>query len=124
MCILLYDELGLKEKRKRDKNGKWVRTAEEDALVSLVGEAKEQYDNRVQKAVKERWLKALVICKLTMKIRGVRKVLSSYVNVEISEDGRASSLQLYIYTFFLFSGIDHHLLVQDFVSSSPLTSSL
>ncbi|HEC64062.1 MAG TPA: hypothetical protein ENI23_02070 [bacterium] len=89
MCILLYDELGLKEKRKRDKNGKWVRTADEDALVSLVGEAKEQYDNRVQKSVKERWLKALVICKLTMKIRGVRKVLSSYVNVEISEDGRA-----------------------------------
>ncbi|KKL92882.1 hypothetical protein LCGC14_1208610, partial [marine sediment metagenome] len=34
-------------------------------------------------------LKALVICKLTMKIRGVRKVLSSYVDVEISDDGRA-----------------------------------
>jgi hypothetical protein len=89
MCELLYDELGLKEKRKRDKNGKWVRTADEDALVSLVGECKEQYDNRIQKAVKEKWLKCLVICKLTMKIRGVRKVLSSYVNVEISEDGRA-----------------------------------
>jgi len=89
MCELLYDELGLKVKRKRDKNGKWVRTADENALVSLVGECKEQYDNRIQKAVKERWLKALVICKLTMKIRGVRKVLSSYVDVEISDDGRA-----------------------------------
>ena len=60
--------------------------------MSLVGECKAQYDNRVQKAVKEKWLKALVVCKLTMKIRGVRKVLSSYVDIEISEDGRARGL--------------------------------
>jgi len=89
MCELLYDELELKTKRKRDKNGKWVRTADEDALVALVGECKDRYDKVVQKPVKERWLKALVVCKLTMKIRGVRKVLSSYVDVEISDDGRA-----------------------------------
>jgi len=89
MCILLFDELKLKTKRKRDKNGKWVRTADEDALVALVGECKAKFDGVVREETKTKWLKALVICKLTMKIRGVRKVLSSYVDVEISDDGRA-----------------------------------
>ncbi len=91
MCKLLYDELGLKEKRKRDKHGKYVRTADEDALVALVGECKAKYESYVQTDVKNRWLKNLLICKITIKIRGIRKVLSSYISVEISADGKARS---------------------------------
>jgi len=88
MTNTLFDELGLQEKRKRDKYGKWVRTCEEDALVSLIGECKNNYDKRKRADVKERWLKLLLICKTTLKIRGIRKVLSSYVSVPVSDDGR------------------------------------
>lgn len=88
MTNTLFDELGLPEKRKRDKYGKWVRTCEEDALVSLIGHCKDTYDKRKRADVKERWLKLLLICKTVLKIRGLRKVLSSYVSVTISDDGR------------------------------------
>lgn len=88
MTTTLYDELGLPERRKRDKYGKWVRTCEEDALVSLIGHCKDVYDKRKRADVKERWLKLLLICKNSLKIRGIRKVLSSYVSVPISSDGR------------------------------------
>ncbi len=88
MTATLFDELGLPERRKRDKYGKWVRTCEEDALVSLIGHCKDMYDKRKRPDVKERWLKLLLICKVSLKIRGIRKVLSSYVSVPGSPDGR------------------------------------
>ncbi len=81
MTETLYDEFGLRERRKRDKYGKWVRTCEEDALVSLIGECKTTHDKRSRPDVKEHWLKMLLICKLVLKIRGIRKVLSSYISV-------------------------------------------
>lgn len=91
MCTLLYDELGLPEQRKRNKDGKWVRTADENALFKLVAKCKEEYENKVRESAKERWLKNLLICKLTIKIRGIRKAKSSYIDPEISEDGHCRS---------------------------------
>lgn len=88
MTETLYDEFKLQEKRKRDKNGKWVRTCDEDAMVSLIGTCKDTYDKRVRPDIKEEWLKKLLICKLVLKIRGVRKVLSSYISVPHSADNR------------------------------------
>jgi DNA polymerase len=88
MTETLYDKLGLPEKRKRDKNGKWVRTCEEDAIVSLIGHCKGNYDKVVRSDTKEKWLSLLLICKLVLKIRGVRKILSSYIAVPGSPDGR------------------------------------
>jgi uracil-DNA glycosylase family 4 len=88
MTNTLFDELGLPEKRKRDKYGKWVRTCDEDALVSLIGHCKDTYEKRKRADVRERWLKNLFICKTVLKIRGIRKVLSSYISVPISGDGR------------------------------------
>lgn len=81
MTETLYDEFHLPERRKRDKYGKWVRTCEEDALVSLIGHCKSLHDKRVRLDIKEYWLKMLLICKLVLKIRGIRKVLSSYISV-------------------------------------------
>jgi DNA polymerase len=89
MTETLFDEFHLPEKRKRDKNGKWVRTCDEDAMVSLIAHCKGNYDKVVKSDTKEKWLKLLLICKLTLKIRGARKVLSTYISVPHSDDGRS-----------------------------------
>ncbi len=50
-----------------------------------------RYESHVQTDEKSRWLKRLLICKITIKLRGIGKVISSHISVAISADGRARS---------------------------------
>lgn len=94
---ILYDKdkLGLPVRRKR-KTGKV--TADEDAIVSLIAYCKDHLDSVVREDTKLQWRIKLAVCQTILEIRGLRKLLSSYILAEtkqgkrISPDGRIRSL--------------------------------
>ena len=88
--ILLYDTLKLPERRVY-QNGKSRVTANDDALVGSIAFAKDKMDSLVTPTGVERWEKTLKILQLLRQIRGIRKLLSSYVLTKISNDGRVRS---------------------------------
>lgn len=93
---ILYDKdkLGLPVRRKR--TGKV--TADEDAIVSLIAYCKDKLDSVVKEQTKLEWQIKLAICQTILEIRGLRKLLSSYILAKtkqgqrISVDGRIRSL--------------------------------
>jgi uracil-DNA glycosylase len=94
---ILYDKdkLGLPVRRNR-KSGKL--TADEDAIVSLIAYCKDKMDGVVKAQSKLEWQIKLAICQTILEIRGLRKLLSSYIlartkqGQRISDDGRIRSL--------------------------------
>ena len=94
---ILYDKdkMGLPVRRDR-KTGKI--TTNEDAIVSLIAYCKDRLDTVVKEQTKIDWRIKLAVCQTILEIRGLRKLLSSYILAEtkqgkrISEDGRIRSL--------------------------------
>lgn len=84
---LLYVTLGLPERRNEGKV-----TADEDAIVSLIGFCLGEYDKVSRADAKLRWQIKLTVCKLILSIRQTRKLLSSYLLAGISVDGRLRSV--------------------------------
>ena len=84
----LYDELKLPVKR--DKKG--VITTGEDALVSLITFCKAEQNKIKSQELKDKYAKRIVVLKLLLNIRGYEKLLSSYINVGLSNDGRLRGL--------------------------------
>lgn len=82
---LLYDVLKLPTHRNR-KTGKL--TADADALVSLLGFCIGKIEEVKKKETKDEWTRKALIVKLIMLVRQTRKLLSSYVLVGCSNDGR------------------------------------
>jgi len=92
-CIkLLYEELGFRERRHRSGENKGKVTTDEAAIISMITEAKKEFDSKVREDAKNRWRRKLIILKLIWIIRGVRKKQSSYTGIEMSPDGRCRSL--------------------------------
>lgn len=89
---ILYKDLGLPERKHRDKNGKWVVTTDEDALVATVAWVRGKMNEVKTEAAKKRWEKLLIIVQTIIQIRGIRKMLSSYINPRVSIDNRLRSL--------------------------------
>lgn len=87
VMTLLYDVLKLPEHKNEEGN----RTADDDALISLLNFTKTKHDSVVKKETKQKWLRQHIIVKLIKMIRGVRKVISSYITIKISDDGRIRS---------------------------------
>lgn len=85
---LIYDELKLPVRRNR----KGDVTSDDDALVSLLAFAKSKVDSLVRDASKRDWQRRFIIVKLIRNIRGVRKLLSSYILAKRSADGRFRSI--------------------------------
>lgn len=84
---LLYQLLELPVKRNRKGNV----TTDEDAIVSLIAHCKMNL-NKYKSADKiAEWTKKLGICMLFLRLREYRKLLSSYIDITISPDGRARS---------------------------------
>ena len=86
MRTLLYDKkaLGLPE---RKKDGEL--TTDEDAIVSLIGYVKEHLKKlKPGGAANEYWKTRGEILDVILRIRGIRKLLSSYIKVRISDDNR------------------------------------
>lgn len=83
----LYDTLELPLKTKQDGNV----TANEDAIVSLLATVEKKLQDLKTDAAKQAWHIKLASLKLILRIRGYDKLLSSYINIDISKDGRARS---------------------------------
>lgn len=89
----LYTDLGLPEKKKRDpKTGEWKVTTDDDALVSLIAFTKNKVNESIRPSTIAEWEKKYSIVTLIHRIRGIRKLLSSYIEVKISTDNRIRSL--------------------------------
>ena len=83
----LFDTLGLPLKTKRD--GKT--TSSEDAIVELLATVERQRQALKTGKARQPWDFKLAILKLILRIRGYDKLLSSYINIDLSPDGRARS---------------------------------
>lgn len=93
MCNLLYNDLKLPEKKKTNKKtGKSGRTADEDAIVSLLGYVSGRIATLKTDRVLKDWQIKLHILKLTLKIRAQDKLISAYLDIPFSDDQRARSL--------------------------------
>lgn len=83
----LYKTLGLNVKTNRE--GKV--TADEDAIVELLATVEKKVQDLKTDAAKQPWQIKLAALKLILRIRGYDKLLGSYINIELSPDGRARS---------------------------------
>lgn len=83
----LHKKLGLPTRSNRENKV----TTNEDALVSLIHYAQKEMDNRKTEKSKQDWFFKLGALKLLLKVRGYEKLLSSYLNISTSLDGRVRS---------------------------------
>ena len=85
---LLYDVLKLPVKT----NKKQKRTTDEDAIVSLLGFCKNQLVKFKSEEKQYEWSKNTLILQIILQLRGLEKLLSSYINIKTSNDGRIRSV--------------------------------
>jgi DNA polymerase len=88
MPWLLYEKLKLPVRRNR-KTGI---TTDEDAIISLMTFANEKIKSLKQQKAIDEWEVKLEACRLVTEIRGVRKMLSTYIDVRLSDDGKLRSV--------------------------------
>lgn len=84
MKSLLYDELGLPV-RKKDKRV----TCDEDAIRALMGWTTDKITQMKSARGEKKWGDVLDMLKLVLGVREVRKLLSTYLEVDYDDDGRA-----------------------------------
>lgn len=87
MATVLYS--GLKLPTRKNQEGKV--TADNDALVSLISHIKTHLSHLKTTGAITEWKMKLAFVEISIKMRGVSKMLSSYFNIEISEDNRVRS---------------------------------
>jgi uracil-DNA glycosylase family 4 len=93
MRTLLYEQLGLPPRRKRSKDGKQsALTADEDAIVQGIGFCADSIAKVKTEKIKQEWRIKIAILKVILEIRGCRQLLSNYINVRLSLDGRIRSI--------------------------------
>lgn len=86
VCDMLYSTKGL-PLHTHDHN----RTADEDALIDLIGHCTTRLSMLKTKDARDKWTSNLEIVKCILTIRQLRKKVSSYVNITISDDKRVRS---------------------------------
>ena len=86
---VLYDKEFLGLPVRRNRNGGV--TADEDAIVSLISYCKDKLNSVSRPDAVSGWTEKLAICKAILEIRGIRKMLSTYINAKLSPDGRLRS---------------------------------
>jgi DNA polymerase I-like protein with 3'-5' exonuclease and polymerase domains len=84
---ILYDELKLPTRRNREGNI----TTDEDAIVYLIGFVKTHIAGLQTTRVLPEWNKKLAILTGILKIRGVRQLISNYLNAKRSSNGNFRS---------------------------------
>ena len=83
----IYGDLRLPERKKRGGGT----TSDEGALVNLINYCKTERSKLATDAARLRWDKKIAILKLMLSIREWDKLLSSYLTVNISPDGKLRS---------------------------------
>jgi uracil-DNA glycosylase len=84
---LLYKEYGLPVRRNK---GQGI-TTDEDACVSLHTYCMKKVDESKKQETKNQWLRRALVIKSILAIRGLRKLLGTYILCDISDDGRIRS---------------------------------
>lgn len=79
----LYEDLNLPP---RKHNGKL--TTREEKLRNLMSLCKEKVQTLKTPSGRERWMRGFISIKLILKIRGYRKKVSSYIDIEVDNDFR------------------------------------
>lgn len=83
---LLYRELGMPVQYKKDPKTRGKKeTCDEAALRNIMAACKGQIDSLKTDSAKAKWMQGYLTCRLILKIRGVRKQLSSFLGVEIKK---------------------------------------
>ncbi|MEE8113076.1 MAG: DNA polymerase [Nitrososphaerales archaeon] len=83
---LIYDELGMPRKYKRGVRGKAKRlTSDEAALRAIMAVCKNKVDTLTRDDSKDRWREGYIVCHQILKIRGLRKQISSYLGLSIDK---------------------------------------
>ena len=77
---VLYNELKMPKKYKNKKL-----TTNEDALRAVMAECRNKVDTLSQEGAKERWMRGYIICHHILKVRGSRKMISSYLGLKIDK---------------------------------------
>lgn len=80
----LYEDQELPAKRNRQGG----LTSNEDAIIELIGYCKNQHSKLTMPAAKGPWKHKIKVLETIIKIRGIRQILSNYLNVPYSKDGR------------------------------------
>jgi uracil-DNA glycosylase family 4 len=83
----LYKNLELPTRTNQDGNT----TTSEDALVSLIQYCQKEMETKKTEEARQRWFFKLSALKLLLMVRGDEKLISSYLNVKTSPDGRVRS---------------------------------
>lgn len=83
----LYDKLGLPIKTTSEGRV----TSGEDSIVSLLSFTEKKIQDLKTEAGRQPWQVKLAALKLILRIRGNEKLISSYIDVETSPDGRVRS---------------------------------
>ena len=86
---LLYDVLQLPVQRKHTNQRV---TADDDALIRLIGLCKDKIESLKTVNKQTEWQRKFLVVKMIMLVRGHRKLLSSYLTISGSKDGRVRSL--------------------------------
>ena len=73
-------------------NQRGVVTADEDAIVSLLGTVRRKMQELKTPVARQPWELKMAALRLILELRGYEKLLSSYINITFSEDGRARSV--------------------------------
>lgn len=84
---LLYDRLKLPHRTNR-KGGL---TTDEDAIVSLIQYVQGQYEDKKTDKGRDPWFRKLHTLRSILDIRGNEKLISSYFDAKLSDDGRIRS---------------------------------
>lgn len=83
MRIFVYDVLGLPKRYHQKKV-----TTNETALRNLLSYAEAKHKSSTTDVAKHKWFRAYLALMLILKIRSVRKEISSYIDVDLDSDGR------------------------------------
>lgn len=83
---LLYDKLGLPKQTKYDKKTESSKTkGDEKALRKIMVDCYEKASNLKTESARQRYMIGYIACMHILKIRGIRKQLSSYLGLHISK---------------------------------------
>lgn len=85
---VLYEDLNLPVRRNRDGSV----TTDEDAIVGLIAVVADKLDSLVSDKSKFEWNIKYAVLKAILEIRGLRKLRSTYLRFDLSNDGRVRSL--------------------------------
>ncbi len=85
---VLYSQLGLPVRRNRDGSI----TTDEDAIVGLIAVVADKLSTLVADKAKFEWNIKYAVLKAVLEIRGLRKLRSTYLRFDLSNDGRVRSL--------------------------------